>query len=102
MAPRPVKLVTAHHIRRLFHQANCPARLAAGDLTAVVKKSKHPAAPRAQMPVCTRSQILAYVDHHQEAVALVHQYLKPDGTLGASGQADPKWLLFEGTVYQVI
>jgi hypothetical protein len=25
-------------------------------------------------------------------MAIVHQYLRPDGTLGASGLPDPKWL----------
>jgi hypothetical protein len=25
-------------------------------------------------------------------VAIVHQYLNPDGTLGGSGTPDPKWL----------
>ena len=54
------------------------------------------------MPVCTRSQILVYVDRDQKAVAMVHQYLKPDGQIGASGQPDPKWLLHDGIVYQVV
>ena len=102
MATRPVKIVNAKHIRELFHQANCPARLASGLLRESLRRSKHPAAPRAKMPVCTRSQMVTYVDGTGEAVAIVHRYLLPDGRIGASGQADPKWLLHDGTVYQVL
>jgi hypothetical protein len=29
----------------------------------------------------------------------VHQYLRPDGTLGLSGRPDPKLVLYEGVVY---
>ena len=32
-------------------------------------------------------------------VALVHQYLRPDGTVGASGRPDPKAVLERGTLY---
>ncbi|MCY4437144.1 MAG: hypothetical protein OXE05_07405 [Chloroflexi bacterium] len=32
-------------------------------------------------------------------VALVHQYLQPDGKVGGSGRPDPKWLrLPDGTI----
>lgn len=32
----------------------------------------------------------------KERVALVHRYARPDGTIGATGRADPKELLVEG------
>jgi len=32
-------------------------------------------------------------------VALVHQYLRSDGTLGASGQPDPKRIVIGNVVY---
>lgn len=31
--------------------------------------------------------------------ALVHQYVRPDGSLGGSGQPDPKLLIEEGVTY---
>jgi hypothetical protein len=34
-------------------------------------------------------------------VAVMHQYLRPDGTIGASGQPDPKRLVVEGDVWYV-
>jgi len=52
-------------------------------------------------PVCTRSQIAVYLDQYGEKSAIVHQYLRPDGALGASGRPDPKWLLVGGLVYAV-
>jgi hypothetical protein len=30
---------------------------------------------------------------------VVHRYLLPDGTMGASGQFDPKMLLIDGILY---
>lgn len=39
-----------------------------------------------------------YLDADGNQIALVHQYLRRDGTLGASGLPDPKWLLHEGEV----
>jgi hypothetical protein len=32
-------------------------------------------------------------------IAQAHRYLRPDGTIGASGLVDPKLILHEGTVY---
>lgn len=99
---RPVKLVTAQHIRKLFNDGNYSARAASGEFTATVKKSKHPAAPRAKMPVCTRSQTVVYLNRRRKAVAIVHQYLLPNGELGASGRPDPKFLVHHGTTYQLL
>jgi hypothetical protein len=49
--------------------------------------------------MCTRSQYLIYVDNNGKKVAGVHQYLRPDGKLGASGRPDPKELLINGVLY---
>lgn len=52
------------------------------------------AAPSAaNQPPGTRSQMISYRDASDKEIARVHQYLKPDGTLGASGRPDPKRLL---------
>ena len=50
-------------------------------------------------PRGTRSQILDYLDPDGERVVTVHRYLRPDGTLGGSGQPDPKWIRREGDVF---
>ena len=41
---------------------------------------------------CARSQILRYYDSENTLIAVVHQIRKRDGTLGASGLPDPKYL----------
>jgi hypothetical protein len=38
----------------------------------------------------TESLILQFYDVHQRFAFAVHCYLRPDGTLGASGKVDPK------------
>src|SRR5262245_8607471 len=97
-----LKFVKAEYIRKIFNDERYQERTATGEFTAVLKKSKHPAAPRARMPVCTRSQLVAYLDGRKRAVAIVHQYVLPNGDIGASGRPDPKWLRHGGNIYQVI
>ena len=70
----------------------------AGRLTIQLKTDKHPSAPGADEPFCTRSQAVGYFDADGRQVAVVHQYLRQDGSLGASGRPDPKWLLHDGEV----
>ncbi len=44
--------------------------------------------------------MVAYFDGVRK-VALVHRYLRPDGTVGASGMPDPKELLDDDVIYFV-
>ncbi len=64
-----------------------------------VVKDAHPSPPLADEPICTKSQLLAYYDHDGNKVAEAHQYLRTDGTIGASGKPDPKEILHEGVIY---
>lgn len=48
----------------------------------------------------TRSQLVAYFDG-DIIVARVHQFLQPDGTLGASQIPDPKELRVESEIWIV-
>ena len=56
----------------------------------------------AKEPPGTVSQIVSYRDSNNDEVARVHQYLRPDGKVGASGLPDPKRLFEDGTVYRLI
>ena len=49
------------------------------------------------MPLGSRSQIVAYRVPGLGKVALVHQYVRPDGTV--RGRPDPKYLVIEGVMY---
>lgn len=83
----------------MFNDGNYLARVTSGELSTRIVRQRHPAAPKAQVPFCTWSQIIAFLDRNGDEVALAHQYLQPDGTLGASGFPDPKRLLKDGTLY---
>jgi hypothetical protein len=83
-------------IRDKFNQCQFYERLSDGELSATIFKSRHQK-PESE-PYCTHSQILVYWDSSQQPVAMVHQYLRPDGTIGASGKPDPKWIIIENKV----
>ena len=72
----------------------------AGVLSEVVELDSHPTRTLAQEPFCTRSQILRCANDDGRIIARVHRYLRTDGTLGASGKPDPKYLLIEGVIYK--
>src|SRR5262245_45150744 len=97
MPPIPPKIeVSPRELRERFNRGNYVQRAAAGELSTRILKEGHPSPPRAALPICTRSQSIAYLDAKGDEVAMVHQYLKPDGSLGASGRPDPKRLLENG------
>lgn len=83
----------------MFNDGKYDERAKAGELTVRVAREHHPSSPKAAVPFCTRSQIIAYVDSNGDEIATAHRYLQPDGTLGASGLPDPKRLLKDGTLY---
>jgi hypothetical protein len=83
----------------MFNDGNYEALVKSGELRTHLLNERHPSAPKANVPFCTRSQIVAYLDGNGNEIAVVHQYLQPDGTLGASGFPDPKRLLKDGTLY---
>jgi hypothetical protein len=89
----PRRKVDETEIRRQFNERRLWERAQAGQLTQHLRKERHPNPPPATEALCTRSQIVRYVDCHSRTVALVHQYLRQNGEVGASGRPDPKMLL---------
>jgi hypothetical protein len=83
----------------MFNDGQYVERARAGEFKTVLWVEKHPSPPRANEPYCTISQMIAYLDKDGKRVALVHQYLRPDGRIGASGRPDPKQLLQGGALY---
>lgn len=72
-----------------------------GELIAEVKEDRHPSLTLAREPYCTRSQMIVYRDQEGREIARVHQYLRTDGTLGASGKPDPKRLFENEVLYRL-
>jgi hypothetical protein len=95
------KYVSAQELQQMFNDGKYQEKVASGELTAMVVKSRHPSPRPAFLPFCTQSQLLVYRDLFGEKIAEVHRYLKPDNTLGASRKPDPKMLLHEGVLYAV-
>jgi len=92
--------VSPQKLRELFNSGQYYERVQAGQLLAVVGTDRHPSAPAANEPFCTRSQIVYYYDVQQRRkVAIVHQYLRRDGSIGASGRPDPKRIRDGDTIY---
>lgn len=84
-----------------FRDHDFLGRLQRGELTQRLI-SDRPAPPYPWLQVGSRSQIIAYVDTNDVRVAELHQYLQPDGTIGASGLPDPKRLLIDELLYIVV
>lgn len=97
----PVEWVSPDTIRRVFNDGHYYERLQSGSLRAHVKRHSHCKRPPPGEPICTHSQILIYYNRQNDAVAIVHQHLRPDHTLGASGRPDPKWLVEGGRIMAV-
>ncbi len=89
-------------MRRRFNEGRYWERVVSGELRTEEWDSRHPALTLANEPYCTRSLMLAYFDQDGNEVARVHQYLRPDGTIGASGRPDPKRLLDGGILYRLV
>lgn len=86
-------------MRERFNSGGYWERLKSGELTA---HELDRGIPRlASEPPGTISQELSYRDADNNEVARVHQYLRPDGSIGASGRPDPKRLLQDGILYRL-
>ena len=99
MSEPPIKRVSASVLRQLFNEIGYWEQYRNGQLQSILRKSKHPGAPLANEPICTQSQYITYVNKDGEKIAGVHQYLRPDGTLGLSGRPDPKEVFINGVLY---
>jgi hypothetical protein len=97
-----VRHVAAQQLRQMFNDGKYVERVRAGELVEQVGYDHHPCPPRVNEPFCTRSQRVQYVDLRLgRTVAVVHQYLRADGTIGASGRPDPKSILHDGVLYRL-
>jgi len=89
----------AGELRSLFNSIGIADRIAKGELYEVIEKDVT-ADPKYGQPESTRSQIISYYDlGTREKVFLGHRFLCPDGSIGASGQLDPKRIEHNGILY---
>jgi hypothetical protein len=88
-------------MRKMFNDGGYWEKVKAGELREVIMPHDDRPAPDHQPPG-TRSQMISYRDASDKEIARVHQYLRPDGTLGGRGKPDPKRLLHDGVLYRLV
>ena len=102
MAEEPPSVqISQQELNRLYNAGPFKESIRTGKLISRVNRSGHPSPEKSGQPPCTRSQIVRLYDTTGTRIAVLHQYLRPDGTIGASGEPEPKAVLLEGVLYYV-
>src|SRR5437764_13612723 len=97
MNPRRIN-ASAETLRKLFNDSGYWKLVKQGQLFEKVY-SEQPPQKRSGEPPGTLSQIVAYLDSQGRQVAIVHQYLRKDGSIGGSGRPAPTQLFYRGNIY---
>jgi hypothetical protein len=87
---KPLVYVDVTELRRIFNETDYDARVRRGECVVVLVRDEVPAKPIAGEPEGTRSQFIQYRRLDGRTVASAHRYMRPDGSIGASGMPDPK------------
>jgi hypothetical protein len=83
----------------MFAEMGVLDKVAKGEYTTKILASRVPNPMPAFLQPGTQSQEIGYYDSEGKEIARAHQYLQPDGTLGASKKPDPKRIVYQGTLY---
>lgn len=91
--------VCAWKLRKLFRTGGYSSQVAGGVFRETVLKSSLRLRPGAAAEI--QSQYVAYRDSQGNHILEAHRIVMPNGTLGGSGEPDPKKLIHGGVVYYV-
>src|SRR3990167_4629064 len=97
----PIIRVSECDMRKMFNEGRYWEKIQRGELKMSVRRSTHPTRTKANEPFCTYTQEISYLDQDGREVARVHQYLRPDGSIGAKGRPDPKRLFINSIMYRL-
>jgi len=97
----PLIRVEQDEMRKIFNEGQYWEKSQSGEFSAITIADRHPSLTAANEPFCTFSQMISYRDSSNAEMARVHQYLRPDGTIGASGRPDPKRVFANGNLYRL-
>jgi hypothetical protein len=103
-SPVPIVRINLTQMRALFNEESFLRLVQNGRIIPVVAHSGTPAEDAVlalKLPPGTKSQMLSYRDTNNLEMARAHQYLLPDGTIGASGKPDPKRFFKDGILYRL-
>jgi hypothetical protein len=95
-----IKRVTSEQMCKRFNDGSYWAKVLKGEWTAHVLESNISHLLTSETVEIT-SVMLSYHDENGDERARVHQFMRPDGTLAASGKPDPKRLLENGILYRL-
>jgi len=96
------KTVSKPIIRKSFNEGPLPRLIKEGKLVKKMLRDREIKSPEPyQGPKGTRTQYIRYTDSNGKIMVEFHQYLRPDGTLGAGGKPDPKKLKVGNTLWVV-
>jgi len=87
-------------MRRMFNEERFVERAERGEIKAVVVHSGTPS-PDVGLPDGSKSELVSYRDLNNLELSRAHQYVLPDGRIGASGMPDPKRVLKGGKLYRI-
>lgn len=97
----PRYIVTTDELRRRFNDGHYWERTLTNEFV-IERRRNDAASPKSSMPEGTRSQTWHYYARiGRQKVAVVHQFMRPDGLIGGWGRPDPKWLFENGAEYYV-
>ena len=100
--PDDIVRVASSSLREAFNASQIPGAIERGELTAHFLRDAHILQPESVgESYCTRGQMIRYVDARGTWIVEVFQYLRPDGSLGASGRMDPKRMRIGAEVWVV-
>jgi hypothetical protein len=100
-SPFPIKRISVEEMRKRFNEGGYWEKVLKRDWTAHPLESRISDALTNETVQIT-SVMLSYHDDNGDEVARVHQYVRPDGSLAASGRPDPKRLVQDGILYRLI
>ena len=77
-------------LREAFNESQLPQLIESGDLQTVRLDERHLKNPQDRgEPTCTHHQMIRYLDKRGSWLVEVSQFVRPDGSFGASGRQDP-------------
>src|SRR6266852_801486 len=101
--PKPktplIQRVTSEEMCKRFNEGGYWEKVKSGIWTSHVLES-NVSTLLSQETVEITSVMLSYRDSEGNEMARVHQFMRPDGTLAASGRPDPKRLFQDGVWYR--
>lgn len=96
MVAIPKRVTDVWEVRCWYRHSDIPEKIRQGQLQRITIRRYQ---PRSSLAKGGWTEIFGWVDPTtNEQVAETHQYTLPDGSIGASGEPDPKKVLLNGTL----